>query len=796
MRVLLSWLKELITFESSPEELDNTLTLAGLEVDSIENAQFSFEGIVVGKVTSTEPHPDANRLKIAKVYDGKEEHTVVCGGANCRPDLLVAFAPVGSTLQEGNGKSFTIRKAKLRGVESFGMLCGADELQLSKKASEGILELPDNAPIGAELAKYLYDPIIEVSLTPNLGHAASILGIARELSAQLQVPYTLPSSPIKNESDTPLPLSCSIGDPQGCSQYHLRMVQGVKVGPSPDWMRDRLEKSGFGCVNNIVDAINYVMMEMGQPMHAFDLNRLPHRKINVKKSLKPFKMPLLDGSEKEIKEGTLLIYDADEPIAIAGVMGGESTAINDSTTDIIIEAAQFDPSFVRASAKQNNVRSDSSYRFERGIDPQGVRRALDRAAELIQKVAGGTPSKECVSAVSAPFEAKQIDLRIAQIERLIGIHLSESEVRDLLERLECEVKGKEDAILSVTPPSYRNDLLSEIDLIEEVTRLYGFNNIARKTCRFAVSSTSHHPLYLIEKKVRDRLIREGLQEFLTCNLISPSLSKVGQTIGSESHIPMRHAKSVDQSILRASFLPGLLSSIKHNENHQRHDISAFEIGTLHFRDGEKYLEKHAAAIILCGKRAPYHFSPKPRDIDFFDLKGHVENLLEELDIKNIAIKASNHNSFHPGQQGEVHANGELIAVIGQVHPDECAKLGLDRRKKVYYGQIDIEKIAQLEDKLPQFSGISLYPASQRDITLTLDEGISIAHLFEEVKSVKAPSLKSIELVDIFKDVDRLGAGKQNVTLRLTYRDDNKTIEMKQVDEEHAQITQKVTLLEG
>ena len=787
MRVLLSWLQEFIDLDLPLQDLDDTLTLAGLEVDAIENATFQFKGVVIGKVVACEPHPDADRLKVATVFDGKEEHTVVCGGANCRDGLIVAFAPVGAQIQEHK-----ITKAKLRGVQSFGMLCSDDELMLTKKKADGIMELPEDAPIGENLATYLYDPIIEVSLTPNLGHAASILGVARELSAQLNLPYKKPDPQIKGSAKNGV--SIAIKEAKSCLQFRMRTIGGVKVGPSPSWLADRLTKSGFNTINNIVDAINYVMLELGQPMHGFDLEKLPSKKIEVKKNAKELSLKTLDSVERKVPAGTLLIYDSETPLAIAGVMGGEESAIQEGTTDIVIEAAQFDPTEVRRSMKGCNLRSDSSYRFEKGIDPIGTQIALDAVVELICQIAGGTPASDSLVEVAQEYEARSIKCRLSQIERLIGIQLSQNEVRTMLKRLEFDVKVGSDDALMVTPPSYRNDVHTEIEVIEEVARLYGFNNIERDQCRFSISSITHDPLYVMERKVRTKLAAEGLQEWITCNLISPQMAQIGLTpsLQKENLISMLHAKSVDQSILRATFLPPFLATVKHNHNQQQFDLAAFEVGTLHFKEGDQISEKRGLAIVLSGKEHPHHFDQKPQEVNFFTLKGHVENLMIALGITAVEFRRSQLPPFHPHRQCEVVVNERVIGVMGEVHPDECAKLNLDTKKRVYFAQLDLELLMGLEVKRVNFTPLPQYPHSQRDITLTVSSEVTLESLYERITKANAPHLRNIELIDIFRDEEKVGKGKQNITLRFTYRDDEKTIEMGQVDEEHQLISTALT----
>jgi phenylalanyl-tRNA synthetase beta chain len=787
MRILLSWLKDFVNPQTTLNNLCDSLTLAGLEVDGLLNASFDFKGVILARVERVESHPSAERLKVAFVTDGTKLHQVVCGAPNCEEGMVVAFAPVGATLTSESGKLLTIEKANLRGIESFGMLCSAKELGLSEENS-GLMSFPKESHLGQKLSDYLYDPIIEIGLTPNLGHAASILGIARETAAYFDTAYKIPPREMKSEKPLQFKASITIEDKEDCYQYHLRKIEGVTVGPSPKWLQDRLLKSGHSVINNIVDAINYTMMEMGQPMHAFDADLLKSSKIVIRKAGLGEKIFLLNGNMHEIHEGSLTIFDDEVPIALAGVMGGKESAIHEGTKNIVIESAEFSPREVRKSVKKNQVRSDSSFRFERGIDPEATVVALNRAVALILEIAGGTASKEIISSFAKKRVKPPIALRLDEVDRILGISLSQNEIRTLLERLEFDVKIGAKKQFSVVAPSYRNDIKEEIDVIEEILRLYGFNNIPRTRASFSTSTTSHSQVYLLDKEVRSKLIESGLQEFLTCNLISPQLANIGEK---ENLISVLHAKSIDQSILRGSFLPTFLAAIKHNHNRQNFDIQAFEIGSLHLKEEERYCEKRAAAIAMTGKLTSYHFEEKPRSVDFFDLKGVIENLFASLGAPSIQFKKSSFKTMHPGRQAEIWIKGEMLGVMGEVHPTELHKIDIDPKHRIYFAQIDLEKVLALGLEPSNFTKIPEYPSSQRDLTITLSDKVHFESILKKIDSLNCPSLVGIELLDIFKDEQKVGIGKQNVSLRFTYREDHKTIETKDVEEAHSQIQKKI-----
>ncbi|MCI5052400.1 MAG: phenylalanine--tRNA ligase subunit beta [Simkaniaceae bacterium] len=768
MKIPLSWLKEFISLEESPEEIADILTLAGLEVDAIIRKELPFSGVVVGKVVACEQHPDAERLKVATVSDGSEEVKVVCGGANCREGLTVAFAKVGAKVGE-----IKIKRAKLRGVESFGMLCAAEELGL-EESSEGIMEL-DDLKLGLDLRSLHEEIIFEISLTPNLGHCMSVLGVARELGALLG--RKVRAAELRKPSGDMPKTRVSI-DTDLCSLYGCLEMQ-VEQQQSPTWMKTRLEDSGVRPVSWVVDVLNYVMLEIGQPMHAFDLDKLSGE-IRIAQAGSEMKIETLDDVTRELSSETLLIFDGKKPAAIAGIMGGAESAISDGTTKVLLEAANFSATFIRKTSRSLGLRSESSARFEKGIDPQGPERALARAAELL----GGNAS--AIHLEGAFLDKKPVKLRTDRINKLLGTQLSPGEVEELLKRLEMQLKKNGDNF-TVTPPSYRNDIVEEIDLVEEVARIYGYNNIPSRDPGVCVSEIPHHPMYLFENAVRERLVAEGLQEFLTCDLISPSQSKIGmeKSLFSEEGIKVLHAKSVDQSVLRATFLPGLIQSIKINQSQGQRDIAAFEVGKLHFKDGEEILEKSAVALIAKGQSSPLHWEHKPREIDFYDLKGHVENFLEGMGAEKAEFRPSKMESFHPGRQAEILISGVRVGVIGEVHPGIC-----DVDGRLYYAQLDLHDLMEHCQPRLKMDALPMFPGSDRDLTLTTLRETAAEEILSSIRNVPSKLLKDVKLIDLYRS-EKLGGDRQNLTLRFFYRSDKATIKQEAVDREHARLSEEV-----
>ncbi len=779
MRVPLSWLKELIPTSKTPEEIGDILTLAGLEVDDIRETPLSFSGIIVAEVTSTSPHPEADKLQIASVHTGKETVQVVCGASNCRPGLRTAFATIGATLKAEDEKVIKIKKGKLRGIVSEGMLCGASELNLPGD-NGGIMELSEEIPLGTCLSTLYSDTIFEISLTPNLGHCTSILGIARELSALTNTPLHQKTISI-TKTHALSPLSVGIHSDE-CSSYVCRRLSNVNVGPSPAWLSERLENAGIRSINNIVDVTNYVMLELGQPMHAFDATLLAGDTLIIDSSSQDEEMITLDEVQRHIPKGTLLIYDTVKPLAVAGVIGGASSSISDKTTDIVLEAAHFSPSSVRKSSKALNLRTESSSRFEKGVDPLLQKKAIEYATKLLIEIAGATAADEVTEICTAKYTPRVIPFSPEKCNKLLGTTLTEGEMDTLFKRLSIDYANG-----NATPPSYRNDITSEIDLVEEIARMYGYNNIPRKRPTYTTQARPHDPAYLIEDMLRAKCIALGLQEFMTCDLISPELAQLGvtSTLDENAHIPVLQPSSIDQSILRTSLLPGMLNSIQHNMLHGHTNIHAFEIGKIHFKTSDGYEERPTCALIFTGQAAPHSWSIEDRNVDFFQVKGQVENLLESIDLTKVSWEHSTHEIFHPGVQASIYAGKVQIGAIGEIHPRHTK--ALDIKNRVFFVQLDIQDIQALRigtvkmDPLPQF------PGSARDWTLTLPDSVPHNAVVEAITKTPSKILRKVELIDIYRS-EKIGKDKKNVTLRLTYRSDTKTLAQEAVEKEHQRIT--------
>lgn len=632
------------------------------------------------------------------------------------------------------------------------------------------------------------DTIFDLSLTPNLGHCASLIGIARELSAASGRPVCYPKIALKEESTDPR-FCVSIEDDNGCPRYACRVIDQIKVGPSPNWLQSRLAACDIRSINNVVDITNYVLHELGHPLHAFDYARLEGGELSVRHAQAGERLTTLDGQERTLTHEDLIICDRNKPVALAGVMGGQNSEVSETTTKIVLESAYFAPSTIRKTSKRLGLCSEASKHFERGCDPNGIVKALDRAAMLIQKYAGGTVHP-ALDIKKVTFSEKVLACRINRINQILGTQLSVSEVEAVFQRLGFSYLWN-GGVFTVTVPTYRVDITAEIDLIEEVARIYGYDNIVKpKSVRYCVSRLPHAPLFLCEQNIRARLISEGLQELLTCDLIGPSLLSVvhDHLMPEAAMIKVLNPTSIEQSILRTSLLPGLLQVVKYNIDHQNHDLSGFEIGRVHFKENDNYEEQSVAGIILTGKSSPYHWENKPQPVDFFTLKGMIEAMFQELGIGHSVFKPSQYPTLHSGRQAAIYVGDLEVGSLGEVHP--AIQRRLDVPQRIYFAEISLHDLMQVSSSSSLMQPLPIYPASERDWTLTLKEEIPIQDLLTKIKSNASPLLEAVSLLDIYRS-DKLGAGQKNVTLRFVYRDNAKTVEQEAVEAEHQRLTSTV-----
>jgi phenylalanyl-tRNA synthetase beta chain len=634
--------------------------------------------------------------------------------------------------------------------------------------------------------------IFEVSLTPNLGHCANMIGIARELSAATGSPVRLPPITLNESLKNPVAtaVKATVKAPEGCPRYACRLIHNVKVVPSPQWLQEHLLSAGVRPINSIVDVVNYVTLEMGQPMHAYDYEQLEGKEIVVRMAMDNELFTTLDGQEHLLNTQDLVICDAKKPIALAGIMGGKNSEVGESTRTVLLEAAYFHPSMLRKTSKRLGFSTDASKRFERGCDPNQVLQALNRTAMLIQQISNGDIAAGVIDIQANPFPEKVIECRLSRVNRLLGVHLGASEMENIFQRLGMPSCWKGQDILTVTVPTYRGDITAEVDLIEEVARIYGYAHIQKTPARYHASKIPSTPIFYFEREVRSQLIAAGLQEFLTCDLIGPSICAIVQddVVPPAFIVNILNPTSIEQSLLRTSLLPGLLQTIKHNFDHQNHDIAGFEIGRTHFKQVEGYKEQPVVALILTGKRAPHYWGEASQEVDFFELKGMIENLLAELKISNVTFQHNHYSTLHTGRQASIFVDKLEIGSFGEVHP--AIQRRLDVPQRIFFAELSLQDLMQVRTRGHKMLPLPIYPGSERDWTITVKEELPVQQLLDAARAVRAPLLQEVSLQDIYRS-DKLGLAVKNVTLHFVYRDPKKTVEQAVVDGQHAFVTEEI-----
>ena len=785
MRIPLSLIQSYIELDEPLPAICNALTLLGIEVEGIENEHAPFSRVCVAEIIHIEPHP-SSKLTIVKIDDGKKHHQVVSAAKNCRIDLKIPYAKPGARLANNQ----VIEEVTLRGVASHGMLCSSRELGLPEE-EEQLLELPNDWTNGTDLLPLLWDPVLDLSLTPNLGHCMSALGIARELSLAFQKPIRMSSlSALQEEEKNPIHVS--LENPEECPRYFCHSIKGVENGPSPFWLRQTLLKAGMRPISAIVDVTNYLLLKTGQPLHVFDADKIEGDKITIRSAEKAEPFYGLDELLRTVPKGSLLICDENRPIALAGIMGSFDSAVSLSTKNIVIEAAVFDPLSVRKTSRTVGLRTESSQRFEKGIDREATSSVLEEACQLIVQLTGGHLTKGKIKLTGKDSPPQKIHLRTEKVNRVLGTNLSVGEVEEFIKRIGCTVLNREHNSFLLEIPSFRNDLTEEIDMVEEVARVYGYNNLERKTALYATSSLPHDPNYLFENEVRKRLAASGLQEILTCDLISPMLSELSPELlyPRQSLLKVCSAKSEEYSILRPSLLAGNLEVVRTNLDQKNLSVAAFEIGAVYI-EGPK--EVPMCSVVLSGMNRPHHWRQKPREWDFYDLKGIIELLLQALLVSQIEFRASSHPTFHPGRQVNLFHGDLLIGSLGEIHPAVLAKL--DLKQRVIFAELSLQHLQKCANPTIRCKPLPLFPSTERDWTVTLPQKVRYEDLLAAINSLHQSlyrnNLKDRELdtdsssyFGILEKVECIDLYERNVTLRFTYRDLLKTVAFEEAERAH------------
>ena len=779
MHISENWLREWSNPALNTEELCERLTLAGLEIGTVEPAAPPLEQVVVGEILSTASHPNADRLKLCKVDIGQPEPLdIVCGAPNARDKLKVAVALVGARLP-GDLK---IKKSKIRGEVSFGMLCSGKELELDLDGA-GIIELPEDAPPGIALDEYLRlaDHILEVELTPNRGDCLSAMGLARDLAAITNTHLQPPT-----QSSVPATLSdrpqIEISAPDACPRYAGRILRNVNSdAPTPIWMQEKLRRSGIRSLGLIIDITNFVMLELGQPMHAFDLDKLSGG-ITVRMANAGESITLLNGDEKQLDSDTLLIADQSGPIAAAGIMGGAESAVSEQTRNLLLESAWFAPAAIAGRARDMGLHTDASHRFERGVDPAIQQLAIERATELILELAGGECGpvvEQCIDA-HLPSPAKVL-FQPATIGKRLGMEISEKQIGDILQRLGIDLE-QQGTDWVATPPSWRFDIAIAADLVEEIARVVGYDAIPAQMPPLTALMSPVSDTQQDSDRLVDALVDRGYQEAITYSFVDPQLQQLfnpEQTATVELINPL----SSELSQMRRSLWPGLVNALQFNLHRQQNRIKLFEIGQVFNPFDKEVLQPTVISSIITGPLRPESWAEEQKSVDFFDLKGDVEYLLQSTgSAADFAIEAGRHAALHPGRSAQIKQGEDSVGWLGELHPNIAAELGISGR--VYLSELMIEPL--LQRALPAYQTVSRFPSLRRDLALLVDMSVTAASLEQSVRKAAGQDLQEFRVFDVYQGT-AIAPNKKSIAVGMSIGNSTRTL----TDDEVEALVQRV-----
>lgn len=770
-----SWLREWVSPSLTTEELEAQVTMAGLEVDAVDAVASEFTGIVVGEVVSREQHPDADKLSLCQVSDGSETFQVVCGAANVRVGLKVPFAKIGAVLASEDGKGFKIKKAKLRGVESFGMLCAESEMGMAD-SSDGLMELASDAPVGQDIREYLSldDSIIEVDLTPNRADCLSVKGLAREVGTLNKIDVTEPSiSPVAASIDTKVAVTLSAAD--ACPKYVGRVLQSINVkAQTPLWMVEKLRRSGIRSIDPIVDVTNFVLLEQGQPMHAFDLSKLDGG-IDVRMAKDQEPLTLLDGQEIKLQADTLVIADQSKALCIAGVMGGEFSGVTTETQDIFLEVAYFNPIAIAGKARNYGLHTDSSHRFERGVDYRLQATAMERATQLILDICGGEagPVIETVEDSTMPSEVSVV-LRASRVTQVLALELPKADITDMLTRLGMGVTETE-AGWSVDVPSYRFDISIEPDLIEEIARIYGYNNLPVSMPVASLDLEMQDETQTAEQIIKQFWVSRGYQEAITYSFVDPKVQKLVDP--EVDGLALANPISADMGVMRSNLWVGLIKAAEHNLNRQQDTVRLFETG---LRFVPQANDKTSAISgltqdpvisgLICGSRISKGWTNQAEKVDFYDLKGDVEEMLGLGGQVDIGFEVGSHPALHPGQCAAVLKGGKKIGLMGALHPELQKQLGI--KTPLFVFELLLADVMQ--GVVPSFEAVSKFPEVSRDLAFIVEESVQWSQVEDIIRQKAGDALTEVTLFDVYRG-QGIENGSKSLALGLTWQDASRTL---------------------
>lgn len=785
MKISYNWLKQFLNLDWEVEKTAELLTDLGLEVGGIEifeSVKGGLKGVVVGHVLTCEKHPNADRLKLTTVDIGAEEAVqIVCGAPNVAAGQKVPVATIGTTLYNAEGEAWQIKKGKIRGEESHGMICAEDELGLGE-SHDGIMILDEKLVPGTPCHSIFdieIDQVIEIDLTPNRSDAMSHYGVARDLRAgleqrELSLELISPSASNFSVDNRTLKVDVEVADENKAPRYCGVTIDGVHVKPSPDWLQNRLRAIGLTPINNVVDATNYVLHDLGQPLHAFDANKIKDKKVVVKTLPKGTKFITLDGVERELHQEDLMICDSEKPMCIAGVFGGIFSGVTSETTSIFLESAYFDPISIRKTAKRHGLSTDASFRFERGIDINFTEYALKIAAILIKRIAGGQISSEIVDLYSNKKEDFQVFVSFAKINAIVGQEIPRETVKSILTSLEIKINNVTETGLGLTIPSYRTDVVREIDVIEEILRVYGYNNVAfKEKFTTSISKTKKVENHLLQNIVADVLVGRGFYEIMTNSLTSATeksdLDKVA----------MLNPLSADLSILRTTMIPSGLQSLSHNINRKQSNLKLFEFGKTYTKktNSTEFDEKQKLAIFTTGEITLENWNVPPRATGFFYLKGIIEVITERLGIANLNERESDNDIFSEGLS--LYFKKELLAEFGVLSKTVLKEA--DLKNEVFYAELNWDLVLNIMTKAQTtYRAMSKFPEVKRDLALMLDESVRYSKIRDIAFQTERSLLKSVNLFDVYTG-NSLPKGKKSYAVSFTLLDENKTLTEKNIE---------------
>lgn len=770
-----NWLREWVDPELAIADFVELLTMAGLEVDDVSRVASGFTNVIVGLVESVSPHPSADKLKVCQVSDGEERYQVVCGAPNVSVGVKVPFAKLGAVLALDKQKSVEIKLVNLRGVDSSGMLCSGEELGIGDDSS-GLLLLPESYEIGVDLqeAMELNDISVSLDLTPNRGDCLSIRGLAREVSALTRKE---PKSPIGEQNlllTSDKVVKVEISDGAACPLYMGRVICGIDSNiKTPMWIKEKLRRCGLRSIDPIVDVTNYVLLELGQPLHAFDLDKLGNS-VHVRKAFSDESLVLLDGKNVKLNEETLVIANDEEALAIAGVMGGLSTAVDDQTSNVFLECAFFSPVAIVGKARAYGLHTDASHRYERGVDYRLQTLALERATDLLQSIVGGNIGPVTIAQKELPIE-REINLSFLNVERLLGVKIDHDEIVSILSRLGMPASKLTNESITVTSPSYRFDLEIEADLIEEIARVHGYNSLP-KTPTFNTQKFVTNPeAILSDTRIKEHLAARGFHEVINYSFIDPTLSRLFAS--EESALRLKNPISEDMSTMRTSLMPGLLMTLKYNMNRQRERVQLFESGVVFKKTANGVAQPAMIAGVVAGPRNPKSWTNGKDLFDFFDLKGHVESLLGLTgNVEEFEFLLQTHCSLHEGQCASVMRNNDVIGFMGRVDPRLAREL--DIPPLTFLFELTLSELRS--GNLTKVSVLSKFPEVNRDLSIVVAEDISAAAITDCLSEQAKELLVDVAIVDLYRS-EAIGEGGKSIAISLTLQHHSRTLDDEEVN---------------